>query len=391
MTDSSISAGVVLGAASHRAGGLYTSVRRLSQSVQMQGTEVAVYSLHDSDSATDLPNWDPLPINLFAPAWPAKLGYARGLGPALGLAGHDLLHQHGVWMGFSASVHAWARQNSRPVMISPRGMLDPWALSNSSWKKRLAGLLYENRNLRDAACLHALNESERKSIRGLGLGNPIAVIPNGIDLPSSSPMPHPNWANNLPLGAQVLLFLGRIHPKKGLDLLLKAMVGNVLGKHWHLVVAGWGQESYLSQLQSLTKGLELAPRVHFVGPLHDDAKWAALKYAHAFVLPSRSEGLPMAVLEAWSCGRPVLMTRACNLPEGQKVGAAIETETSIEALRNGLRALAKLSSRQRHAMGQAGRELVSSEFTWHRIAEQMKLTYEWILTGGAAPAWVDQS
>lgn len=390
MTATRTPLGVVLGSASRRAGGLFTSVRRLTQSVAEQGMGARVHALRDADSAEDAPAWGALPLGLLDTRGPAALGYAPDLAAALAAAGHDILHQHGIWQGFSASVRAWGRRTGKPVVISPRGMLDPWALSNSAWKKRLVGLAYENGNLRHAACLHALNESERVSMRRFGLRNPIAVLPNGIDPPPPATDTPAPWAGKLPEGAKVLLFLGRIHPKKGIDLLLRAMKTDLPeAADWHLVVAGWEQGGHLEELRRLAQDLSLGSRVHFIGAVHGAEKWAAFRHADAFTLPSHSEGLPMAVLEAWAAGLPVLMTRACNLPEGRTAGAAIEVETTTGSLREGFARLITMDAAECHAMGEAGRVLVEARFTWDILGRQMRETYRWLLSGGTAPAWVD--
>lgn len=390
MTTAGTSLGVVLGSASRRAGGLFSAVPRLTQSVAGHGASARIHALRDADSAEDAVAWGRLPLDLFSVAGPAQLGYSPGLARSLAASGHDILHQHGIWQGFSASVRGWGRRTGRPVVISPHGMLDPWALANSAWKKRIAGFLYENGNLHHAACLHALNESERLSIRHHGLRNPIMVLPNGIDPPPAGTDAPAPWSDMLPQCARTLLFVGRIHPKKGIDLLLQAMAAGVPdGEDWHLVTVGWDQGGHAAELKALAQTLPVASRVHFLGPLYGDAKWSALRHADAFVLPSHSEGLPMSVLEAWSAGLPVLMTRACNLPEGPAAGAAIEVETGVGALREGLARLIALSDGERHAMGEAGRQLVASRFTWDGIGAQMCDTYRWLLSGGAAPSWVD--
>lgn len=390
MSDMPIPLGVVLGSASRRAGGLFTSVRRLTQSVAEQGMAARIHALRDADSTADAAAWGSLPLGLFATAGPAPLGYSPSLARAVAGARHDILHQHGIWQGFSASVRAWGRRSGKPVVISPRGMLDPWALSNSAWKKRLVGQLYEKDNLHHAACLHALSESERVSMRRFGLRNPIAVLPNGIDPPPTAAYAPAPWEGELPDGARILLFLGRIHPKKGIDLLLHAMTADLPGAaDWHLIIAGWEQGGHLEDLRRLAQDLSLAARVHFVGALHGEEKWAAFRNADAFVLPSHSEGLPMAVLEAWAAGLPVLMTHACNLPEGHAAGAAIEIETTVPALQGGFARLISLSETERRRMGEAGRALVEARFTWSILGRQMRETYSWLLSGGAAPAWVD--
>ena len=121
---------------------------------------------------------------------PRAFGYAPELSRALDAARLDLVHTHGLWMYPSvAAAWRWATRWKRPLVVSPHGMLEPWAVRNSAWKKRIAGWLFENRHLRRAACLHALNDAEYEAIRAYGLTNPVAVIPNGVDLPEPGGSP----------------------------------------------------------------------------------------------------------------------------------------------------------------------------------------------------------
>jgi poly(glycerol-phosphate) alpha-glucosyltransferase len=270
-------------------------------------------------------------------------------------------------------------------------MLDPWALENSAWKKKIAGLLYENRNLRSAACIHALCESEYQSIRAYGLTNPVCIIPNGIDLPDLlAGQIVPPWNSQIGADKNVMLFLGRIHPKKGLENLIRAwgiLKGRKLKEleQWHLVVAGWSQGGHENDLQRLTNEMNLRADVSFAGPLYDTAKDAALRAAKAFILPSFSEGLPMAVLEAWAYGLPVIMTRECNIPEGFDAGAALNIRADVESITDGLKNLLDLPKGTREQMGRNGLELVRTQYSWPKIASQMVDVYKWVLGQGNKP------
>lgn len=359
---------------SRRAGGLFHSVRRLAQLLaQRPALEVSIVGLADADTASDLGAWRPLSPRALRVTGPAALGWAPDLPRTLSELAPDLTHAQGLWMYPSLACLRHRRRAKIPHLITPRGMLDPWALSNSRWKKRLAGSLYEWAHLREADCLHALALPEAAAFRQLGLRNPICVIPNGIDLPDGEPsLPPPPWAD----GRKTLLFLGRIHPKKGLPALLDAW-RSFRHAEWKLVIAGWDQIGHEDELK---KAVPTAS-VHFAGPLFGGEKASALAHADAFILPSLSEGLPMAILEAWSCSKPVLMTPACNLPEGFAAGAAIE----IQSLPQALDQLAAMSAHDRALMGRRGRDLVESRFRWDQIAARMEAVYRWLLGGGSPP------
>lgn len=376
---------------SRQSGGLLGAVSSQALSLRDAGAAISVYSGLDKDTASDLHNWHGLDVQVMRSAGAKSFGYLPGLVRTLRNADPDLLHTHGLWMYPSVAGHHWQRASRRPLVVSTHGMLDPWALRNSGWKKRVAATLYENAHLGGAACLHALCESEYRAIRAYGLRNPVALIPNGVSLPDLTLGRHPAaWRAALPPDAKVLLFLGRIHPKKGLSSLLHAwaqarQADGTEAASWFLVIAGWDQGSHQRELATLANDLTVASSVHFVGPQFDQEKDATLASADAFVLPSLSEGLPMAVLEAWSHRLPVLMTPECNLPEGYAVDAAVKISPEVGSLSAGLMTLFTMSKTDRAAMGRRGCGLVEERFTWPRVAQQMMDVYRWLLDQGARP------
>ena len=273
-------------------------------------------------------------------------------------------------------------------------MLEPWALQNARWKKRIAALLYEDRYLHGAACLRALCEAEAQSIRTYGLRNPIGVIPNGVDLPrlteSSVAAPVSPASQTSAQGRKILLYFGRLHPKKNVANLIRAWRQALNSypsarENWTLAIAGWDQAGYGLELKTLTNDYILAASVRFLGPLFDQEKDAAYRACDAFILPSLSEGLPVAVLEAWAYAKPVLMTAECNLPEGFTAGAAVQIGRTAAEIAAGLNQLSEMSDSDRKIMGGHGHTLVATKFSWARISEQMRSVYGWALGGGPRP------
>lgn len=380
----------VLSSISRANGGISESVRRLAQSLRATGSaNIAVASLRDAHTDADLPLWLPLTPRCAAVRGPRALGFAPGLAAALQDADADVTHAAGLWMYPSLANRTWARRARRPYLISPHGMLDAWALRNSAWKKQLAGRLFERAHLEGAACLHALCDAEAASIRACGLKNPICILPNGVDLPAAPhPATPPAWAERLPAGRRVLLFLGRIHPKKGLLNLLQAWTRLPAPPDWQLVVAGWDQGGHQQELEQFAATHGLRDQITFVGPLHGAAKSAAYAHAHGFILPSFSEGLPMTVLEAWAHGLPVLMTAACNLPEGFAEGAAIEISTDPDIMARSLLQFFSAVEHERAALGLNGRSLAQNKFDWTRIAGEMLSVYRWVTGAEPRPACV---
>lgn len=366
-------------------------MRPLADALGKSGTDVQVIAGYDRDSARDQPTWGKTEVKLCRVVGPAALGLQPKLLTTIQHEAPDVVHLHGLWMYPSLATSRWSERAARPRVVSPHGMLDHWALSQSAWKKRLVASLYERRNLQGAACLHALNAAEYQAIRAFGLTAPVAIIPNGVDTDEAgrdySPPP---WVGGLPLGARVLLFLGRLHPKKGLpDLIISmAKIGEARLNSWYLVIAGWDQGGHEKELRRLAAAHGLSNRVRFVGPQFGEDKSATLAHVDAFVLPSRSEGLPMAVLEAWSFRLPVLMSDACNLPDGYANGAASRLSLDPSTMAADIERFLEMGSAQLNAMGNAGRALVEKRFTWPSAATKINDVYAWCCGRGPKPHFI---
>jgi len=382
--------GILTGTVSRRSGGLAGAIAPLAKELAYLGNEIILFSGSVGSEKLD-GNWTGVEVNLLQLRWPLMMNNLAGLGRALDLSMIDVLHVHGLWTFTSFSANRWRRRCGKPSLVSPHGMLDPWALSNSRWKKKLVSTLYESENLRDSSCIHALCQSEYRAIRSYGLTNPVAIIPNGVDVPQlESSSPSMNWLNRLPDTVRVLLFLGRIHPKKGLNNLLRAFAMTrirfpELAESWCLVIAGWDQNGHQADLIRLCQTLGIKKHVVFVGPQFDNDKIACLNRADAFVLPSFSEGLPMSVLEAWSYGLPVLMTTQCNLPDGFVCNAAIQIEPDVESISDGLFNVFNLTDEQLLEIGKNGLKLVREQFSWPNIAASTAEVYRWVLGEGPKP------
>jgi poly(glycerol-phosphate) alpha-glucosyltransferase len=395
-----------------------------------QGVDVRVMGSIDEFTAADIGAWSPAEIHAFKPYWPEAFGYSPEYLRELLSYRPDLTHTHGIWRYTSIATNNYCRISETPYIISPHGMLDPWAVRNSRWKKVIAHILYEGAHLQNATCLRALCESEAQSFRLFGLKNPVVVIPNGIDLPTQTDHEttgqqkggetvsgQQSIITNLKSeGRKMLLYLGRIHPKKGLENLLRAwkqsLNAQLSSNDWHLAIAGWDQGGHEAELKKLASELRLAwqdcksqntfplrlergegqgevsnlPSVVFLGPQFNEAKAECYKNCDAFILPSFSEGLPMVVLEAWAYGKPVLMTPECNLPEGFANHAALRIGPDADSITRGLESFFSMSDADRIMMGAKGFSLVESRFSWKVVARQLKETYEWMLGGGQPPS-----
>jgi glycosyltransferase involved in cell wall biosynthesis len=304
----------------------------------------------------------------------------------------DVIHSHGLWMYMDYLSSRTASSFGRPHVISAHGSFEPWALARSAWKKNLVRFLFADRSLERAACLHALCRPEAENIRALGYKSPIAVIPNGIDPADFMELPPKGTlAEKFPQleGCKLILFLSRIHPKKGL-LHLAAAWGTLAERfpEWHLVVAGPDEVGHRTEIEKALAAHGVAHRTTLTGMVTGRCKLAVLASADVFVLPSFSEGFSMAVLEAMACGLPVLLTPGCNFPEAVAAGAALEIEPDVQSTAAGLQQLMEMTNHQRQEMGERGRELVNSRYTWSRVARKMIELYKWCLGSGEPPPTV---
>ena len=359
-------------------GGLYEAMLGLSTALADQGdSRVSAISASDDRSALDRPAWGEIPVTHVVTNGIADLLTGRRLGPALDAAKPDIVHLHGIWGIASRGLHRWLKSHDVPYVISPHGMLDSWALGRSRMKKRAARIVWEDSLLRGAAFLHALNEAEANSIRLLGLRNPIRVIPNGVKLPAMGEAVSPSGQALAPPDTRrSVLFIGRLHPKKGLTelILAWALLPAEIRSEWRLRVAGWDELGLLAKLKGLSHALKLEDVIDFVGGVCGEVKDAVFRSASAFILPSYSEGLPIAVLEAWSYGIPVFMTPACNLVKGSEAEAAFEIDTDPVNMANVL--ARTLNDRPAlESSGRRGRVLVERDHGWPGIARAMHDAY----------------
>lgn len=305
----------------------------------------------------------------------------RDAGGAIGrqLIECEIVHLHGLWDPLLVQVANAARTRNLPYVIAPHGMVDPWSLSQKAWKKRLALTLRYRRLLNAARFVHALNEAEAQFVRDLNVVAPVRIIPNGVFLEEISPPQQENedflrhrfgWS-----GANTLLFLGRLHWKKGLDILAEAFA-ELAKSHpeARLVVAG-PDDGQRQAFEQRIASLGLAERVALPGPIYGSDKYAALRAAAMFVLPSRQEGFSIAILEALACGTPVVISEACHFPEVATHGAGeiLDLNPAHHAT-----AYARLldAPELRVTIGAAGRDLVSTKYTWDSIARLSVAVYQ---------------
>ncbi len=307
------------------------------------------------------------------------------------IAEADGVHVHGLWEQSTVEACRAAASAGKPFVISAHGMLERWALRNKRWKKLLYAALVERSNVREAACRFALTAAEASDYQRFGCSGPVAIIPNGVRLPEVRDAEFFLDAHPELRGQRLLLFLGRLHPKKGVDLLLKAWTDVApLYRDAHLVLAGPDAEGTRAQLEATVATHRIAEQVTFTGMLQEQMKWSALAAAEAFILPSHSEGLSMSVLEAMGMGLPVIVTRQCNLPEVAQYGTGWTIEPAVKPLVQALGELLENRPMENREIGAAGSRLVEQRYKWAAVARQTAEVYRWVL-GGPRPRHVEGS
>jgi glycosyltransferase involved in cell wall biosynthesis len=300
----------------------------------------------------------------------------------------DIVHIHGLWREPSSVVARLVASAGKPYVISAHGMLEHWALNHKRLRKRFYGAFVEKPTLKRARCLHALTAAELLDYRRYGLSAPVAVIPNGVTVPSET---DPEiFLRQYPQlrGRRLLLYLGRIHPKKGVDLLCRAwaQVAPSLPDA-HLVLAGPDSDGTLEVIRGLVVKFGIQSQVTITGMLSGTSKWSALAAADVFVLPSHSEGFSAAVLEALGVGLPVIITRQCNFPEVAASGCGWVIEPDVAELSGAIGLCLRTPAAELALFGRRGQELARSKFNWQTIAQAMLTVYQWVL-GGPKPATV---
>jgi glycosyltransferase involved in cell wall biosynthesis len=323
----------------------------------------------------------------------------------------DVLHDNGIWLRHN---HALAREAMRrgvPRIVSPRGMLEPWAVRHKRGKKSLAWWLYQRRDLTRATGHHATADIEGGNLEKLGLGVPVHVIPNGVDVPDAAALAQhcacprdtgdcglapsvavrtDGWddardtrehaANDAlpPSPTRTALFLGRLYPVKGLPMLIEAW-SRVRPAGWTLTIAGPDEAGHRSVVEAAVRKAGLERVVTFTGALEGVAKLRALAQADLFVLPTHSESFGIAIAEALAHGLPVLTTRGTPWPMLPARGCGWWVEPSTDGIAEGLAAATRLECAALDEMGARGRALVQAEYGWDRVADRFLALYDTLM------------
>ncbi len=373
-------------------GGLIYVAHRLNRALVEKGVDVTVYTTNIGldgrvpvDQAVDL---DGVRVFYFTFSKPfevfAGTGWQFSLQMTKALARHvrdfDLVHVAGIWNYPTAAASHYARKYGVPYILKPMGALYPYSVRGKGWKKLPYYSLISRRDVQRAAAVHYVSRDEREKCHPAhGPENRAFVSPSGMDAPHLPDREALRRRHPALQDKKVILFLGRIHRIKGVDILAKAHArlakerGDV-----HLLVVGPDEGGYETTVKTILRREGAADSATFTGMLQGEEKWEALAGSDIFVLPSHSEGFSVAILEALSCGLPVVISPECHFPEVAETGAGHVVPVEMDPLIVAVRSLLD-NPELRRKMGENGRRLVQERYGWNGIADQMVGEYEKIL------------
>jgi glycosyltransferase involved in cell wall biosynthesis len=374
----------VIDSISDEASGPSYSVPRLCGALAAQGATVRLLTVGD----THLPflgfRHEAYPADFASFPVLGRLRFSSALKGALACVAETaaIIHTHGLWRMPNIYPASAALRATNHLVHSPRGMLGKAALEFSSLKKKVFWALGQGGAARAASCLHATSWQEYEDIRAFGLKAPIAVIPNGIDVrPVAVRSPPPE-------GRRTLLYLGRLHPKKGLDQLLDAWkLVKDRRPDWQLDIVG-PIDSVYGQMLKTRVAAEAAPRARLVGPLYGDEKLEAYRRADLFVLPTLNENFAMTVAEALAQGTPVISTKGAPWAGLVSQGCGWWIDHGAQPLAAAMDEAMNMSPEKLALMGEAGRAWMCRDFDWDAVAASMRSVYHWLGGRGERPTCV---
>lgn len=336
-----------------KSGGPTRSVKGICRALDKAGVDVTLCVLHGNHEFDN------------------KGGVTVVYGVCPPVANFDLVHIQAIWDPALHAVAKACRKAKVPYVVSPRGMLDPWALSVKKWKKRLAMFLYQKRDLKGAAAFHVTAALEEKSVRAQGLKQPVIIAPNGVDIPEVMP---PKTSAEI----KTAIFLSRLHPGKGLLTLAEAWarVGaefRVQGLEfgWRMKVVGPDSYGHKSEVVAKLDQLGILDQWEFVDMLDDVEKWKAYRAADLLIHPSVSENFGITIIEGLAAGLPVIATKGTPWKDLVDCKCGWWIDQGVDALESCLRSVLNTPTSTLTCMGKSGQELVDRKYLWASVAEQV--------------------
>lgn len=319
--------------------------------------------------------------------FPAKLGVSPGLNNYLKniVKSGDILHTHGLWMMPNIYPYRISKLTNSKLVLSPRGMLSSWSLNRSRYAKKIVGFLGQNEAFFNSDCIHVTAESELNDVRNFGYRGPVAIIPNGIDIPKTPITINDKVSSG---SRKKIIFISRIHPKKGIELLLDAW-NSIYRLHtdWELQICGPGELAYIDKIKKRINRMSKA-NVSYIPPVFNEDKSKFYNSASLFVLPTYNENFGVVVAEALSYGIPVIVSKGAPWKGVVDNNCGWWIDNNVDELINTLNSALKLSSMELYDMGSNGRAWVEKDFSWDTISQNMLSMYDWLNGENEKPAFV---
>lgn len=293
----------------------------------------------------------------------------------------ELIHNHGIWLPVNHTASVVSRKLGIPLVVTLHGMLTLWSFNYKRWKKRLAWWLYQKNDLQTAKVVHVTSQLEADDLRTIGFRGPVALIPNGIDIPEIAETPDTKKEY------RTALFVSRIHPKKGLLNLVQAW-SVVKPKGWRMMIIGPDEMGHLEEVRRAVQENGLEDSFVFRPFLYREELSNLYRKSDLFILPTFSENFGLVVPEALSYGIPVITTHGTPWKELEDHSCGWWIPLGVQPLVGALREATELTDSQRREMGKRGRELVINKYNWDSVGKQMKTLYEWVLGGGTKPPFL---
>ena len=371
-------------------GGPVNSLSGYVRGLRASDCKVGVLAAPRAEDGQDAQLPEGIDILRCRPAFCGNFRFCPALRRAVRSSGADIIHSHGLWTYASCAAGQAAQAMRAPHVLSPCGMLQSGAIRRSRMKKWICRRLFQDRVLKNANCLHAKSSAEVKGIRAFGLTNPVAVIPNPVCGPEATDR---SWGGPCKTelegkSGKSVLYLGRIHPVKGLSRLLEAW-SRLWKTHrdWRLILAGPDEGGYQAKLEQQIWSAGIGGTVTFTGPVQGDAKWKLLQSCDVFVMPSDFENFGTAVAEAMLCGKPVITTNGTPWRQLPEEHAGWCVNPSIGSIEQAMREAMTLDHATRMEMGQRGKE-IASPFTPEKVGRQLLELYTWLMNGATSPSFV---
>lgn len=295
-----------------------------------------------------------------------------------------VVHVHGLWTPFVWRAYRFARKNKLPLVFSPHGMLEPWAMNHKALKKKTAWFLYQKRILNRADMLVVNSNKELVTVRAMGLTPPVAVIENGVDVADL------DQSSGSDFSEKVVLFLSRLSPVKGVPDLIEAWSLLPAGHGYELRLYGHADPGYEAELRRLIHEFKVEGSVRLFGPVFGQDKWRAYQGASFFVLPSYSENFGIVVAEALWSGVPVITTNATPWECLAREGIGWQVDNDPRQLRDALLAALRIEDEERKEMALRASVYAKENFNWSNVVDKYIVAYQWLVGGGAQkPKWID--